>query len=206
MAVANINKRESPLSQEAVVEASMRIAREQGLKAVTMRAIAADLDVTPMALYYHVENKDQLIALIAEAVLKDTLNLEVGADGWEAALRDHLMSQWDTMTRYPGLAGYMIQLPTLGTTREGYRYGSAFFEEAGFPARQAQLAWSFAFTYIHGRLSVDARFDRNAASDAGLDRIKAREHVAFGVEAVIIALRAILEDPLLAETADAHVA
>jgi AcrR family transcriptional regulator len=198
MATGNASKRAKPLSRDVVVEASMRIAREQGLEAVTMRAIAADLGVTPMALYYHVENKDELVGLIADAVLRDSPPLELAADGWEASLRGHLLSLWDTMAKYPGLAGYMISLPTLGTTATGHETGVCFFEDAGFSRRHADLAWSFALTFIHGRLSVDSRLDHGAASAAGLAAIKGREHVTFGADAVIQGLKAILDDPSLA--------
>jgi len=200
MATGKASKRAKPLSRDVVVEASMRIAREQGLEAVTMRAIADDLGVTPMALYYHVENKDDLVGLIADAVLRDSPPLELTVGGWEASLRGHLLSLWDTMAKYPGLAACIISFPTLGTTATGHETGVRFFKEAGFSRRHADLAWSFALTFIHGRLSVDSSLDHGAASEAGLAAIKAREHVAFGADAVIQGLKAILDDPSLVGT------
>ena len=179
----------------------MRIAREQGLEAVTMRAIAADLGVTPMALYYHVENKDELVGLINQAVLEHSVPLELRDDGWELALHDHVVSLWDKLAEYPGLAGYMIALPTLGTSASGYSRGVHFFEAAGFSPRVAQLAWSLVLTFLHGRLSVDARLDRGAARAAGFHGIKAREHVDFGLQVLILGLREVLENPAAAEPA-----
>ena len=77
------SRRESPLSREVVVEVAVRLAREEGLDGVTMRSVAAELDVTPMALYYYVKNKDELVALIAAEVTSEGIALELGEDGWE---------------------------------------------------------------------------------------------------------------------------
>lgn len=190
-------KRGTPLSREDVVDAAILLMREHGLDGLTMRAVAAELDVTPMATYHHVRNKDELVGLVAQQVMSQTTPLVLGSDGWEAALRDHLLSLWTTLAQYPGLASYMINLPTLGNTAESYREGRGFFEQAGFSRRIAPLAWSFALTFVHGRLSVDSKLDRRAAHDAGLDTVPAPDHVVFGVEAVILGLRAVREDDSL---------
>ena len=58
------------LDASAIVDAALKIADEQGLGAVSMRRVASQLGVTPMALYYYVENKDQLIDLMADQSLQ----------------------------------------------------------------------------------------------------------------------------------------
>jgi AcrR family transcriptional regulator len=46
------------LSREAVIDRALDVADREGLAAVSIRRIAQDFDVTPMALYWHVKNKD----------------------------------------------------------------------------------------------------------------------------------------------------
>ncbi len=153
-----------------------------------MRAVSSELGVTPMAIYYHVDDKDELIRLVVERVQESRIPLRLDDDGWEASLRRYLISSWESLARYPGLGAHMIELPTLGVTPERARDGIHFFEEAGFSSGNAPLAWSFALTYIHGRISVDARLARQPEAPR-LNGLHAPDYVEFGVEAVIRGLR-----------------
>ena len=153
-----------------------------------MRAVSSELGVTPMAIYYHVDDKDELIRLVVERVQETRIPVRLDDDGWEASLRRYLISSWESLARYPGLGAHMIELPTLGVTPERARDGIHFFEESGFSPANAPLAWSFALTYIHGRISVDARLGRQPEAPR-LNGLRAPDYVEFGVEAVIRGLR-----------------
>src|SRR5690348_12640763 len=48
------------LSKAAVAERALRLGDEEGVEAVTIRRLAQELGVTPMALYWHFKNKDDL--------------------------------------------------------------------------------------------------------------------------------------------------
>jgi TetR/AcrR family tetracycline transcriptional repressor len=56
------------LSRAAVVDRALRLADTNGLDALTIRKLASDLGVTPMALYWHFRSKDELLAGLAERV------------------------------------------------------------------------------------------------------------------------------------------
>jgi len=58
----------SALSRERIVRAAIRLADADGLAAVSLRKIAAALDVGPMRLYRYVDTKDDLLALMMDAV------------------------------------------------------------------------------------------------------------------------------------------
>ena len=57
-----------PLSGERVFQAAIAVADSDGLAAVTMRRVAADLGVEAMSLYHHVRGKEQLLDGLIEAV------------------------------------------------------------------------------------------------------------------------------------------
>jgi len=59
------------LSRQAIVEQALEIGRAEGLDAVSLRRLATDLGVTPMALYRHVRDKQDLINAMTEVVLDD---------------------------------------------------------------------------------------------------------------------------------------
>ena len=54
------------LTRAAVAERALRLADAEGLEAVTIRRLAQELGVTPMALYWHFKNKDELLAATVE--------------------------------------------------------------------------------------------------------------------------------------------
>lgn len=58
-----------PLEREQIVAAALKIVDRHGLKALSMRRLGAELGVDPMAVYYHLPNKQALLDAIVEAVM-----------------------------------------------------------------------------------------------------------------------------------------
>lgn len=58
-----------PLDRARVIRAAVGYADEHGLDALSMRALAAELGVVPMALYKHVADKDDLTGAMIDAVV-----------------------------------------------------------------------------------------------------------------------------------------
>jgi AcrR family transcriptional regulator len=190
--VAAPTTRREPLTRDDIVAAALQVTERGGVEAVTMRAVATELGVTPMALYHHVEGKQELVDLLVASVQSQYDSLSLGPDGWEASLRRYLLSMWDVLSRYPGVTGYLTAQPTFGTTPRSFAGGVQFFEQAGFGPRDARLTWSFVLTYIHGRLHVDA-IQRGKATGTRIDGLRRRDYVEFGVDRVIASLRELLE-------------
>ncbi|MEU3914336.1 helix-turn-helix domain-containing protein [Streptomyces sp. NPDC029721] len=55
------------LSQQAIISGAQRLLAEEGADSLSMRRLARELDSTPMALYHHVRDKDELLVLMLEA-------------------------------------------------------------------------------------------------------------------------------------------
>jgi len=70
-----------PLARESIVQAAMKIIDAEGLDALSMRRLGAELGVNPMAAYYHVPNKAALYDLVLEAVMAgvDTSGIDPAA-------------------------------------------------------------------------------------------------------------------------------
>jgi AcrR family transcriptional regulator len=191
--VSPASSRAEPLSRDEVVAAALELTQRVGVDNLTMRGLAAELGVSPMATYHYVANKEELINLVCEEVGAEWGRLwpsELGRP-WDEVLRHHLLVQWETLRRYPGLGTHLMNRPGMGVTSSSYAAGVAFFRAAGFGEREAVLAWSFTETYVHGRLSVDARLH---GRDEGLrlDGIRARDHVEYAIDTLIEGLRARL--------------
>jgi TetR/AcrR family tetracycline transcriptional repressor len=76
-----------PVTRAAVVEAALRLLADGGLEAVSFRRIARELGVAGPTLYWHVENKRQLMDLMAEELVRRTgrayAGPEPGQPWWE---------------------------------------------------------------------------------------------------------------------------
>jgi AcrR family transcriptional regulator len=76
------------LGRADVVRAALAIADAEGLEAVSIRRVAADLGVRPMALYTHIASKDDLVALMLHEMSGELLVPEPLPDDWREALRE----------------------------------------------------------------------------------------------------------------------
>jgi TetR/AcrR family transcriptional regulator, tetracycline repressor protein len=96
------------LSRGAVVERGLALADAEGLEAVTIRRLTAELGVTPMALYWHFRNKDELLTGLAEAVWAE-LDVRVDpSDDWPAQLRRLLTSLVQVLRRHPSASQLLV--------------------------------------------------------------------------------------------------
>ena len=80
------------LSKRAVVDQALKLADADGLDTLTIRKLAQDLGVTPMALYWHFRSKDDLLEGMAEQIWGE---IEVNVDSsqpWWAQLQGGLES------------------------------------------------------------------------------------------------------------------
>jgi len=96
------------LSKAAVVERGLALADAEGLEAVTIRRLAADLGVTPMALYWHFRSKDELLVGLAERVWAE-IDVDVDPDAdWVAQLRFLLESLIHVLRTHPSASQLLL--------------------------------------------------------------------------------------------------
>src|SRR5690348_15466784 len=60
-------RRRAGLDGDRIAAAALRIADAEGLAAVSMRRVAAELDAGTMSLYRHVSGRDDVVELIVDA-------------------------------------------------------------------------------------------------------------------------------------------
>lgn len=103
------------LSRAQIIDAALEIARREGLAALTIRRLAADLGASRMALYRHVADKDALVDLVMDAIAEhDMVPPGVAAGSWPDRLRLLAAGMRRELAAYPG----MIDL-LMGRTRHG---------------------------------------------------------------------------------------
>ncbi|RZQ63815.1 TetR/AcrR family transcriptional regulator C-terminal domain-containing protein [Amycolatopsis suaedae] len=98
---------EAVLEVARIVRAAMDIADDEGMSALSMRRLAADLGVPPTSLYRHVSGREQLVLLMIRSAFGARPLPEPGPDGWEAKLRLVCRLQWDLYREHPWLAEHI---------------------------------------------------------------------------------------------------
>ena len=96
------------LSKAAVVERALALADELGLEALTIRRLAQELGVTPMALYWHFRSKEELLAGLGDRVWAEIdVDVDVAAD-WPAQLRGLLESLVQMLRAHPSASQLLL--------------------------------------------------------------------------------------------------
>lgn len=81
---------ERQLTVEEILDAGIALADDGGLESVTMRRLANELAVTPMALYWHLPNRAALIDAMAARAIEAASVPALGSDPWPDQLREVL--------------------------------------------------------------------------------------------------------------------
>ena len=85
-------------TRDDVVETALRILDEFGLADLSMRRLAGVLDVQPSALYWHVPNKQTLLALVSDQIIDRARVVDHEAFNQDGAL------DWKSLTLAESLA------------------------------------------------------------------------------------------------------
>jgi AcrR family transcriptional regulator len=91
------------LTKERVLRAAVDVADRGGIDALSMRKVAQELGVVPMALYRHVANKDEMLDGILDLVLGE-IDLPSDAAHWKTAVRARILSARTVLLRHPWAA------------------------------------------------------------------------------------------------------
>jgi len=143
--------RRHQLTRERVVAEALAIIAQDGVQALTMRRLAAHLEVVPGALYHHVRNKQQLHDLVLDNVLAEVdVRLDPSLD-WTGQLKLLAHRLRTVLEDHPGVAGVLKTRDPLGP--HSLTLAEAFLgplQAAGFGDREAGLAFFLLVDYTIG--------------------------------------------------------
>jgi AcrR family transcriptional regulator len=138
------------LSRERVLKVAIAHADAGGLDALSMRKLAEELDVAPMALYRHVTNKDDLIDGMVDVVFSEVGLPSIGPD-WRTAMRQRGISLRDVLARHRWAIGLMESRRNPGPAN--LRHHDAVIgslRAGGFDMALVAHAYSVLDGYIYG--------------------------------------------------------
>jgi AcrR family transcriptional regulator len=94
------SERRAPLTRERVLQAAVGLADREGIDALSMRRLGAELGVEAMSLYNHVAGKEDLLDGMADQVVGEIDPASDEGD-WKQAIRARILSARRTMLRHP---------------------------------------------------------------------------------------------------------
>jgi AcrR family transcriptional regulator len=91
------------LRRERILATAVALADGGGVDSISMRRIAQELGVVPMALYKHVANKDELLDGMIDVVVGEIDPPIAGAD-WKTTMRERILAARRVLLRHPWAA------------------------------------------------------------------------------------------------------
>ncbi|MFR9775241.1 TetR/AcrR family transcriptional regulator C-terminal domain-containing protein [Micromonospora sp. MS34] len=144
-----------PLDRPAIV-AACALADAGGLDAVTLRGVAARLDVLPMRLYRHLDSRDDLLDLIADAACGEIELPGPDAGDWRDRLRALAAATVVVARRHPWYVTLLGSRPPYGP--HGLAYQGWLFAALNRPGLSPAVLMHAAnafLGYVVGQLQLE---------------------------------------------------
>jgi AcrR family transcriptional regulator len=139
----------APLTQQAIVDAALRVLEREGADGLSMRRVAEELGTGPASLYWHVASKDELINLLIDRVASEIELPPPDPARWQEQAKEWMLQARRVFQRYPGVAGLTLgRIPVGPTLVRWTEWGLALLRGAGVPDRIAAYAGDLLGLYL----------------------------------------------------------
>jgi AcrR family transcriptional regulator len=144
------HERRLPLSRERVLRAAIAIADAAGIEALTIRSLARELGVKPMAIYYHVANKSEILDGIVDLVFAE-IELPAPDGDWLSELVRRANSARRVLSRHHWAIGLMESRRSPGpATLRHHDAVIGALRRAGFSIEMTAHAYALLDSYVYG--------------------------------------------------------
>jgi len=138
------------LSRERVLGAALGIADARGLRALTIRTLAAELGAKPMSVYYHVANKEEILNGLVDLVFEEIELPSPGGD-WRTEMTRRAESVRAVLRRHRWAIGLLESRSSPGpATLQHHDAVLATFLAAGFGPALTAHAYAVLDSYVYG--------------------------------------------------------
>ncbi|GAA5048823.1 TetR/AcrR family transcriptional regulator C-terminal domain-containing protein [Nocardia callitridis] len=158
-------------SVDAVVRAAIAIADAEGIGALTMRRVAGELGLTPMATYTYVPGKAELIDLMLDEVYAEMDRADLTGQPWQERVTRVAAENRTLLTEHPWVAYLPTTRPPLGPGQAAkYDHELQAFDGLGLDdiTMDAALTFVLGFVTSVARIAIDT--ERAAADSTMTDQ------------------------------------
>jgi TetR/AcrR family transcriptional regulator, tetracycline repressor protein len=164
MTTGNRPGRRALLDVEHVIDVALAILDADGLEAVSLRRLSADLGVSHMTLYGYFDSKDALLeALVARTIAIPSARRATPA-AWDDVLFDAIQDLHRTLIKRPGIAEILVSRQLTGDwVGEARERILDILRGGGYNERQATDGISVIFNYLLGAVMIETRRTRGGS-------------------------------------------
>jgi AcrR family transcriptional regulator len=156
----------TPLNRDRVLQAAIALADEAGLESFSMRRLAQELGVVPMALYKHFASKDELLDGMVDIVFGEIDSPSIDLD-WRSAMRRRAISAREALKRHSWAIGLMESRKPGPANLRNHNAVMGCLREAGLSFEAAIHAYSVQDAYIYGFALQEKDLGFETPADAG---------------------------------------
>lgn len=140
----------APLTRDRVLRAALTLADAQGLDALSMRALGAELGVKAMSLYNHVKDKEDLLDGMVGLVVAE-IEAPSACLPWREAMERRAISAHTVLMRHPWACGLLMSRVNVSPAMLAYIDATLLcLTQAGFSLPMADHAWNALDCFIYG--------------------------------------------------------
>ncbi|MGH8877492.1 MAG: TetR/AcrR family transcriptional regulator [Stackebrandtia sp.] len=154
------------ISRQEIVDAAKHIVDREGVEKLTMRRLARDIGSAPMALYYHVRDKRQLLLALLDDIADEIPRPELPAEP-AARIIAAAVTIRDGLLRFPWAVEVLADGDLLST--EALWYPEVIIDAAmrsGLDEDQAVHAYRSIWFYTVGEITVHTAALRRSREEA----------------------------------------
>lgn len=161
---------EEPLKREQIVTTALVLVDRDGLKALSMRKLGAELGVDPMAVYYHIPNKQALLDAIVEAVMA---GIDLSVDNPAAPPEERILcaarAYRDTMlAHFKALPILLAHGPATPAALRPVERLIAILRDAGLPPARAFAGMQVIAAMVRGAVGMGMAIESIQPPDSQL--------------------------------------
>ena len=159
------------LSRARILETALRVIDEEGLGALSMRRLGAELGVDPMSIYRHLPSKEAVVSGLIEQVFAEMRLPALEGSNWQERVRAWAAAYVGLARSHPNLVLQIVS-DTAAVSDAMLRISEPLYAalwEAGLSPRKLALAAGTVVDFVHGHAlaensmspSEDASFKRD---------------------------------------------
>jgi AcrR family transcriptional regulator len=144
------------LAASEIIDVTVSIARKMGFGRLSMRLIAAKLNVSAPALYHHFRDKNALLERVSEHIIH-SIDMPSRRLPWRKRLKQVVLSQQEVQRGYPGLTRFLLHHRECAAALRWIEMILEVLRDGGFRGQHAVRALATLSFFVHPMTLLDDR-------------------------------------------------